>query len=304
MAGLTEFDWEYDKNAFSDLRSEHANGDTSASIQLHGSVKPLSFASGEMILNYATGQDRLELDEATVSLEFGDWELGYGRQYLPFGIYFSHFVSSPLLEFGETRDVALNLEYDYRDRFNVAAALFRGQGRKLDARGSTPPDWTLAISTWLNGSLQLGVGYLSDLAAADGDILGDNANRYQRRAGAVSASLLWSSEHFELTAEAISATRPLRALPAARNQPLAWNLEFAQFLHSNFDWALRLEGSRELQDAPQLRYGLAISFRAGRYASLTLDYLRSHYKHNFVTDDGEHPIDHADRLAAQLSIAF
>ncbi len=304
VAGLAEFEWEYDNNAFSNLRSNHGNADAAANVQLHSSVTPLSFASGELILNYDTDQDRLGLDEATAALELGDWELGYGRQYLPFGVYFSHFASAPLLEFGETRDVALNLDYDYGDRFSVSAALFRGQGRNQNSSGSRAPDWALALSTWVNGSLRLGASYLSDLADADGDLLADNGHRHLRQVGAYSAYLLWSSEHFEVTAEAIAATGPLRELPADRNQPLAWNLEFAQFLHAHFDWALRLEGSRELQDAAQLRYGASISFRAGRYASLTLDYLRSRYKPNFVRDDGGHPLNHADRLAAQLSIAF
>jgi hypothetical protein len=64
------------------------------------------------------------------------------------------------------------------------------------------------------------------------------------------------------------------------------------------------EGAQQLEDEPELRYGASISFRAGHYASLTLDYLRSRYKHNFAMDNSDNFLSHGDQFAAQLSIAF
>ena len=301
--GLAEFEWNYDKTAFSNGQSNRSYADTSANVQLNATATPWSFAKGEVILDYDTDTDRLEVDEAVASVEHEAWELTYGRQYLPFGVYFSHFASEPLLEFGETRDTAASLAYDFQDRVDLSIAFFQGQGRNTGDSGSNV-DWTLAMEAWLNESVSFGVSYLSDLADADSDLLGDTGHRYERRVPGLSGYLLWTSDHFEVTAEGVGATRSFRELDASANQPLAWNLEFAHFLHPNFDWALRLEGAQQLEDEPELRYGASISFRAGRYASLTLDYLRSHYQHNFATDDQDNPLKHGDQFNAQLSIAF
>lgn len=301
--GLAEFEWDYEKSAFSNRRSNRSDDDTSANIQANATATPWSFGKGELILNSDTDEDRLEVDEAVVSLEYTAWELAYGRQYLPFGVYFSHFANGPLLEFGETRDVTVSLAYEFEERVDLSVSAYRGQARKTDSNRSKL-DWTLAMEAWLNDALSLGLSYQSDLADADSDLLGDSRHRYARRVPGLSGYLMWSSDYFEVTAEFIGATRSFRELEADRNQPLAWNLEFAHFLHPNFDWALRLEGSRELEDEPELRYGAAISFRAGRYASLTLDYLHSRFQHNFAADDADNPLSHGDQFSAQLSIAF
>jgi hypothetical protein len=270
---------------------------------LSATATPWSFAKGELILNYDTDTDRLEADEAIASLEYDGWEFAYGRQYLPFGVYYSHFATGPLLEFGETRDVAAALSYDVHDRADLSLSVYRGQGQKTNNSGSNM-DWTLATEAWLNESVSLGISYLSDLADADSDLLADTHNRYERRVPALSGYLLWTGDQFEVTAEVVGATRAFRELEPDRNQPLAWNLEFANFLNPHLDWALRLEGSRELDDEPKLRYGASVSFRAGRYGSLTLDYLHSSFRHNFATGHNDNFLSHGNEFAAQLSIAF
>lgn len=301
--GLAEFEWNYNKFDFSNHRSSRSSNDTSANVQVNATIAPWSLTKGELILDYDTDGDHLEADEAVVSFEYSAWELAYGRQYLPFGAFFSHFANGPLLEFGETRDVAANLAYDLHDRVDLSVSAYRGQAQKFNGKGSKL-DWTLAMEAWLKPTVSLGISYQSDLADADGDLLADTGNRYQRRVPGLSGYLLWTSDHFEVTAEFVSATRAFRELDADGQQPLAWNLEFAHFLHPNFDWALRLEGTRELEDAPKLRYGASLSFRAGRYGSLTFDYLHSRFKHNTVTGYAESPLSGEDQFGAQLSVAF
>ena len=301
--GLAQAEWNYDKTGFSNDHSNRSDTDKSANVQLSATATPWSFAKGELILNYDTDTDRLEVDEAVASLEHNDWELAYGRQYLPFGVYFSHFASGPLLEFGETRDTAASLAYNFEDRVDLSVSVYRGQGRKTSDGGSVP-GWTLAMETWLNESVSLGVSCLSDLADADSDLLGDTSTHDERRVPGLSGYLLWTADNFEVTAEVVGATRSFRGLQADRNQPIAWNLEFASFFNPRFDWALRLEGSDELEDQPQLRYGVSVSFRAGRYGSLTLDYLHIRYKHNFATGENDNFLSDDNQVAAQLSVAF
>jgi hypothetical protein len=301
--GLAQLEWHYARTGYSSDHPNRSDADKSANVQLSATATPWSFAKGELILDYDTDTDRLEVDEAIASVEHNAWELAYGRQYLPFGVYFSHFASDPLLEFGETRDVAATLAYDFKDRVDLSASVFRGQGSKNGNSGSST-GWTLAMETWLNESLSLGVSCLSDLADADSDLLGDSSYRSDRLVPGLSGYLLWTADDFEVTAEFVGATRSFRGLEADRNQPAAWNLEFANFLNPRFDWALRLEGSNELEDQPQLRYGASLSFRAGRYGSLTLDYLHSRFKHNFATGDNDYFLSSDNQFAAQLSLAF
>lgn len=54
------------------------------------------FSTAEVILEYDTDKDKVEADEAFLSLEKHPWELALGKQYTPFGVYFSNFVSGPL----------------------------------------------------------------------------------------------------------------------------------------------------------------------------------------------------------------
>ena len=297
--GLAQVEWNYARTGYSNDHASRSDADKSANVQLSATATPWSFAKGELILDYDTGTDRLEVDEAVASLEHNAWELAYGRQYLPFGVYFSHFASDPLLEFGETRDVATTLAYDFQDRGDLSASIYQGKGESSSSMG-----WTLAMEAWLNESLLLGVSCLSDLADADSDLLGDSSYGSYRRVLGLSGYLLWTSDTFEVTAEFVGATRSFRGLENDRNQPVAWNLEFANFLNPRFDWALRLEGSDELEDQPQLRYGVSVSFRAGRYGSLTLDYLHGRYKHHFTTGDDDNFLSSDNQFAAQLSLAF
>jgi len=301
--GLAEFEWDSDKFGFSNRQPNRSSNETSANIQLNASVTPWSFAKGEFVLDYDTDTDRLEVDEAVLSLERNAWELAYGRQYLPFGIYISHFASGPLLEFGETRDIATTLTYDFQDRAELSVAVYQGQARGIKGSGSKL-GWSLGMEAWLGDSVSFGISYQSDLADAASNLLSDTRHRYERRVPGLSGYMLWTSDHFEVTAEALGAIRAFRELGADRNQPLAWNLEFANFLYPNFDWAVRLEGSDELEDAAKLRYGASISFRAGQYGSLTLDYLHSRFKHNFATDDVGNYLSRGDQFALQLSVAF
>ena len=301
--GLAEFEWDSDRFRFSNRHPNRTNRETSANIQLNATVTPWSFAKGEFVLDYDTDTDRVEVDESILSLEHNAWELAYGRQYLPFGVFYSHFASGPMLEFGETRDVATTLTYDAEDRAELSLAAYRGQAQGVNNNGSRL-DWALGMNAWSGDSVSFGVSYQSDLADAAGDLLSDTHNRYKRRVPGVSGYMLWTSDHFEVTGEFLGATREFRELADDRNQPFAWNLEFANFLSPHFDWALRLEGSHELEDAPYLRYGASISFRAGQYGSLTFDYLHSRFKRNFVTDGADNPLRHSDQFTLQLSIAF
>lgn len=302
MASLAEVEWVQQRFAL-DGGGQDRSRDGSAGVQLGFTATPLEWTKAELILQYDTDIDKLEVDEATAAAEYGPWELTLGKQFLPFGVFFSHFVSGPILEFGETRQSAGTLAWGPGEEIDLSLSLYRGSARKVNA-GSNRLDWTLALESWPTQSLSVGASILSDLADSDDRLLSDERDRFERKVPAASIYLAWVGDAYELTVEALGATRSFQELDRDRNRPMAWNLEFAHFPHPSFDWALRLEGSRELEDAPRLQGGVAVTFRVRREAALTLEVLHGRFKDALATDDEDNPYQSLTQLGALLSIAF
>jgi hypothetical protein len=116
---------------------------------------------GETIYEYDDKSNRHTLDEAIAAFEGGDFELELGKLFVPFGVYFSHFVSGPLLEFGETRGRGATLSYRPDDRLDLAAFVYKGRASKTESNGRDW-DWGFAVegSPFEFGSF--GVSYLSE----------------------------------------------------------------------------------------------------------------------------------------------
>lgn len=303
LSGLVELDWNKDRFAVAGNTDGIRQQDEAMTVQLGLIATPLESVNTELILEYDTDTDRVKTEEFTFALESDSWEFAAGKQYLPLGEYFSRFVTGPLIEFGETRDTAATLSYDFRDRLGLSMSVYHGAAGELD-RNNRGLDWTFAMEAWPQRNLALGLSYQTDLADADSRLLADHDNRFVRKVPVLSGYVLWVKEHFELTFEALGATRPFIEFDADRDQPRAWNLELALFPHRQLDLALRIEGSRELEDEPHLQYGAAVTFLLHRYATLTLEYLHGRFHDDLATDDDGNPLDDVDRVGAQLSIAF
>ena len=86
--------------------------------------------------------------------------------------------------------------------------------------------------------------------------------------------------------------------------PQAFNLEFAYSITPKLDWAIRLEGSREPKDAPELQTGMAVNYRLHQNIVVTLEALRGFFKGNLATNNDNNAYDQVDTLGALLSIAF
>lgn len=302
VSSLAEAEWSQQRLSGEDGRHDSTR-DRSAGLQLGLTAMPLEWAKGELILQYDTDIDKLEAEEATVSAEHGPWELALGRQFLPFGVYFNHFVTGPILEFGEIRQSAGTLSWGPGEQLDLSISVYRGSARRSRARSSRL-DWSLALESWPTKSLSVGASFLSDLADTDSRLLADSRDRFERKVPALSAYLVWVGERFEVTVEALGAVRSFHELAPDRNRPIAWNVELAQFPHPDFDWALRLEGSSDLEEAPRLRAGAAITFRLHRQAALTLEALHGRFREGLAVDDQDRSYEGITQLGALLSIAF
>lgn len=305
LSGLAEIELADEDFDARGSESDDSARESSASLQLGFLLTPLPVLQLELIAEYDSERDRVLADEAFVSLERHPWELSLGRQYTPFGVYFSNFASGPLLEFGETQaKTAATLAWGPNDDLDILFTLYNGRSRKL---GGKSPEWNWAIAaeTWLSDNWALGMSFQSDLSDADTRLLEEVDDRYTRRVAGAGVYLLWVSQRFEISAEALGATDSFDALAADRNRPWAWNLEVAHFIpDSNFELAFRIEGSEELEDAPRYQFGSALTWRAQKHTSLTLEYLHGEFSGALFTNENDQPYDHVDRIGALLSVEF
>lgn len=305
VSGLIEAELSHDDYRIEHGRDDASGHEDSANLQLGLTLDLFSVAEAEAVIEYDTDTDKVEADEAFITFERDPWELSLGRQYTPFGVYYSNFVSGPLLEFGETRaNRAATLAYGPSDQLDASLSVYRGIARKLGSNAERW-GWVFALEAEVNEGWSIGGSYQSDLADADSRPLADENNRYSRRVAGVSGYMLWAAEQYEVTLEALAATRSFKELEADRNQPWAWNMEAVRFFdQQNIEVAFRLEGSQELEDEPYIQFGLAATWRIGKYANLTLEYLHGEFKNDLATNDDDEPYDHVDRVGGQFTIEF
>jgi hypothetical protein len=299
--GLLEFEWEQKRS--SSAGAADRKRDHGITAQLGLQVTPGNGITAEAIFEYDTSTGDLRTDEGTVGIERDPWELVLGRQYLPFGEFYSHFATGPLIEFGETRATAGELSFDISKRLTLSVSGYHGAAfaESADSRGV---DWVLAMEARPADALLIGASYITDLADSDERPLEEAGNRYARKVPGLSGYLFWAAEDYEISLEALGATRAFAELEADRNHPVAWNFEFAYFLKSGIELAARAEGSHELEDAPRRQYGAAVTFRPHVRVAVTLEYLYGHFQGELATDEDDNPYDHVNQFGVQISVLF
>ena len=267
--------------ALADPEPDDRDGDLSTTLELGTEISPLTWLRAEAIAEieheFEGDGAAAALDEATASLIFGHFEFEGGRLYVPFGEYFSHLASGPLLEFGETRGEGIDLSWSPDDRIDGSVFLYHGSAEATDG-DTSDLDGGCALAGSPFEAWTVGVSYLTDLADSRAELLDAYDHRYQSRVEALSAHTVVGLDRFEITAEGVWALDAFAEFPSDRDRPSAWNLELAYFPEGALDGALRLEGSRELEGAPRLQGGAAISWRPVRKASITLEYMYGSYE--------------------------
>ncbi len=276
--------------------------DATNSLQLGLVARSGSVVQAELVLQYESDTAKPSVDEAVLTLARGDWELEAGRMYTPLGQYFSHFPSGPLLEFGETRAEGVALGYAPSEKLELKVMRYGGRARPAgDGRWSL--DWSAALEGRLGGGWSLGASYQTDVADAADGLPAALGRRHARRVPAAAAYARRSNDRFELTAELLGALRSFRELPADLERPRAWNLEFVRFVGPRFLWALRLEGSRELEDAPRSRWGIAASWQLDPRVAVSIEYLNGHVPGGRGASDEPVPGRRVQQVGVRLSLA-
>jgi len=244
-----------------------------------------------------------ELEEGFISLKYDEWGIRAGRQYLPFGQYYSHFVTDPILQFGETRGPSLLAEVNITESFELSVFTFDGKVQNSSKRNNH--DWGFNLEYKpADESLIIGTSYISDLSESDEEFLREFNNNQIRTVSAWSVYALASFRNFELTAEYLQANKNFSELDEGVNKPIATNLELAYFLTQNIQLAARIEHSKEVEDSPKRQHGFSVTWLPGDNFTIATEYLYGEYKKGFVQDSNGRDLKDISTYGINISLAF
>lgn len=306
VSGLLEVEGSYERLTLRGGGDEAASDLVVATAQLGFEAEATEHLGATIVLLFEEDEtDPPEVDEATLNYARNGWYARFGRQYVPFGEFPSHFVSDPLtLELGETRETAVLVGYEH-DLFSIAAFVFNGEAERVDAAGAAEEshikDWGVSAKVTPAEFLELGASFLSDLADTGAEL----APQYRRRVAGWSAYAGATLGPVAVSGEVLGAVRRFSSedLDAdgdgSGDRPLAWNVEVAWEALENVELAGRVEGSREFAGQPELQYGLCASWGPWEHVSLSLEYLRGHFDRDFGED-----LRRRDLVTAQVALAF
>ena len=150
-------------------------------------------------------------------------------------------------------------------------------------------------------SVRVGASYISDLAESEENFLED-IKSYSKQVPAWSAYALVGFDSFEVTIETVQALEAFTELDDNKNKPSSTNFEIAYFPTPTLQLALRLANSDELVDAPEIQYGLSMTWRTKSRYIFSLDYLYGEFKDGFVTNDDDQSLHEQKQIAARLTI--
>lgn len=305
LSGLVEIEAGYESVEATSGISTSGSDIVLATAQLGIGVEVTDQITGDLILLYEEEPDsQIEVDEATLNFDNEKYFARVGRQYLPFGTYVSHFISDPMLvDLGETQATAVLGSVRFGSA-ELAVFIFNGDADKVDDDDHIN-DYGASLTISTGGILEFGASYLSDLADTGAELVFDDSgptptNDYVDRIAGWSAYFVASFDPLEISAEVLAAADSFNVVdfPEESNEPLAWNVEMAWAVADDIELALRVEGSEELIDMPELQYGFCASKGLGDNISLSFEYLHGEF------DAFNAPSDTRELVTAQLALEF
>lgn len=281
-----------------------------AKVELGVDVDIVKHVQGH-VLFFWEEEGPVDLDEGFIILDGLDkipFYLNAGKLYVPFGYYESHFISNPItVEIGETRESAINAGFR-TNWLDVSVAVFNGD---IDETGQSDHVRSFAgraILTFPEGSipgfgLMAGISYISNIGDSNGlgdDISGGPGTIVDHVGGWGAFVNVTFLGRFALEAEYIGATKKFQAGELSFDggtafQPRAWNLELAYALTENLEFAVKYEGSRDLDGfMPKSQYGAVLSWGVFENTTLAFEYLHGTFNNN----------DKSSSFTALFAVAF
>ena len=299
FSGLVEVESQYQNEFIKDHPQRSRVTTPNVALQLGFEFTFTDWLGAELIVeaDYDGNVFVVDLDEALINIETEQWGIKAGRQFVAFGAYFSHFISGPMLEFGETRGNALSIDYSPVAAIEFTTFIFDSN------YGNSDFDWGISIDYVSEyEAVRIGASFLSDLAASEQRLLQGIDSR--QSIPAWSAYALLGFDDFEVTVETVQAISAFTELDQQSDQPQAYNLEIAYFYTPSTQFAMRIEYSDELSDHPKWQSGVAATWRPIENLSISLEYLYARFQENFAFDDKDRELSERHLATMQLALEF
>ena len=210
---------------FSDPENGDSTSDTTvATLELGFAANISDQLSAEVVFLHEEDDTDFEVDVAQFSYAIQDtnWSFVAGQTYVPFGVYETALVSSPLtVDLGETRETALMMSYE-DDSISGAFYIFNGTNK--DGGEDKINNWGTNFA-YSNDVVSLGLGYINDLGDS-GTVEGElGSNTVTGYTAGITASMVVNAGDFTIIAEQVSAESSFSDAPLAGEQPKARNFE-------------------------------------------------------------------------------
>lgn len=309
FGAVVDIEKEWKTNNFKNGIKTVENPDTELAIEIGFELTSIEWLEAEILFAIEENGSRhyQEVDEGFVGVDIEDFGVKIGKLYMPFGEFYSHFTTGPLVEFAQTRGPGLIVDYTFWDSFEISGYIFDGKVDKKGHSGKHQLDWGLAAEfVTEDESIRIGGGYISDLGEGDAEFFLDFNNTFQQRVPGWTVHGMIALLPLEFTGEIVHATEAIREFGQGADKPLTYNLELAYY-PPQFPWiqfALRYEHSVELEGEPIDIYGIGTSLRPLDNLSLSFEYLRGEFKNNFSFDDNDNEQTSYDLIAIVGTILF
>ncbi len=303
---------EVESSFVSDDRDGNSSDIALATVELGFGAKINDKVEGHILFLYEEDDAEFDVDEGTITLTapYG-LSLTVGKMYVPFGMFNSHFISDPMtLEIGETNETALLLSYG-NDAYDFSFGVFNGEADEA-GEDNRIDDFVASLNVSPAEGISFGVSYLSDIADSDLDLGssftsyssdGSVVAQYDDNVAGYSAYASLSFGKVTIEAEYLAAADDFTAndiATAAANdvtiesKPSAWNVELAYSVNEALEVAAKLEGSKDIDDLPEDKYGVTVSYGLYEGTTLAAEYMNSEYKGG----------QEGDALTLQLALEF
>ncbi len=313
VGGCVEAEAGYEKINYDDpgVTNEESSDISLATVELGLDVKVNPHVCGHVLFLYEEAPDAdIEVDEGLV-LFFGDEEyplyLSFGRQYVPFGKFESHFISDPLtLELGETRETAVVAGYE-NALVNVFLGAFNGDVNETENVDDHIDDYvaglTLTFTKVEFGTIAIGVSHIGNIAESDAlteEVATVDGTVEDKVPGYSTFVSMTVREKLFFEAEFLGAGRDFKAGELSFDsgksyKPAAWNVELAYLLTEALEIAVRYGGSGDGGDfLPEVLYGGCLSLSVLENTRLAFEFQGGEYENH----------DDVISAVAQLAVAF
>ena len=312
IEGLIEVEAGYEKNNYDDAEDEdESSSDFSlATIELGLDVRANDYVSGRILFLYEEEPDaEIEVDEGYIGIGKDGFPLylTFGRQYIPFGYFESHFISDPLtLELGETRETSLVAGYE-NDMINLFIGFFNGDVDEAGEDDNHIDNYLAGVVVTVPempfGHLVFGGTYLSNLAESDSlseEIATEDGAIIEKVPGYSVFASLAVNEKILVEGEILGAVDEFVVGELSFDggescKPEAWNVELAYLLTDSLQFALRYGGSSDGGDfLPETLYGGCLSYKVLKNTFLALEFLAGEFENQ----------DEITIATAQLAVTF